>query len=101
MQKLKPLQRILMNVFENFETIRGRFSNGLYVQNVYLAQAYSNIERQQINNCHSKSSEVEMEIGNSKFLFAFKLLLVNAWWLFPEGYFEVYFPYFEDYFFKK
>ena len=63
MQKLKPLQQILMNVFENFETIRGRFSNGLYVQNVYLAQAYSNIERQEINNCHSKSWEFEMEIA--------------------------------------
>ena len=63
MQKLKPLQQILMNVFENFETIRGRFSNGLYVQNVYLAQAYSNIERQEINNCLSKSLDVEMEIA--------------------------------------
>ena len=35
----------------------------LYVQNVYLAQAYSNIERQEINNCLSKSLDVEMEIA--------------------------------------
>ena len=62
MQKLKPLQQILMNVFENFETIRGRFSNGLYVQNVYLAQAYSNIERQEVGH----QQKVGIQVGRSE-----------------------------------